>query len=219
MPTQFSETFSKLRRERGLSQRRAAEDLKISQALLSHYENGIREPRLDFVIRACEYYGVSADYLLGRTTAKENPMAAERIFSGDDFGDEALRNNANMRNFISFATLVFRIIRDRAGERAADSAVEYVSMGVFKLLKHLDIYDDEAAADVLSMPEAQFYPLCEAATRTAEAKLAAEMEAAEKDDGGEYAGKLKSEFPNTYSAVNRLVEKACSRITEIQERI
>ena len=61
----FSETMSALRKERGLSQRRAAADLNISQALLSHYENGAREPGLDFVRRACGYYGVSADYLLG----------------------------------------------------------------------------------------------------------------------------------------------------------
>ena len=44
-----------------------AADLHISQALLSHYENGAREPGLNFVCRACDYYGVTADYLLGRT--------------------------------------------------------------------------------------------------------------------------------------------------------
>lgn len=59
--------MSSLRKERGLSQRKAAADLKISQALLSHYENGAREPGLAFVCRACDYYGVPADYLLGRT--------------------------------------------------------------------------------------------------------------------------------------------------------
>ena len=63
----FSETMSELRRKKGASQRTAAADLGISQALLSLYENGAREPGLDFVCRACEYYGVSADYLLGRT--------------------------------------------------------------------------------------------------------------------------------------------------------
>ena len=67
MARSFSQTMSALRRERGLSQRAAAADLRISQALLSHYENGAREPGLDFLCRACEYYGVSADYLLGRT--------------------------------------------------------------------------------------------------------------------------------------------------------
>ena len=63
----FSETMSELRRKKGASQRTAAADLGISQALLSHYENGAREPGLGFVCRACDYYGVSADYLLCRT--------------------------------------------------------------------------------------------------------------------------------------------------------
>ncbi len=67
MGSSFSEIMSGLRHERGLSQRTVAADLHISQALLSHYENGAREPGLPFVCRACEYYDVSADYLLGRT--------------------------------------------------------------------------------------------------------------------------------------------------------
>ena len=63
----FQETLALLRRDRRLSQRQAAAALGISQALLSHYENGAREPGLDFVRRACDYYEVSADYLLGRS--------------------------------------------------------------------------------------------------------------------------------------------------------
>ena len=75
----FSDTMSALRRARGLSQRTAAADLHISQALLSHYENGTREPGLAFVCRACEYYGVSADYLLGRTEESGSDRAAEEL--------------------------------------------------------------------------------------------------------------------------------------------
>ena len=67
MARNFSEALCELRRSRGLSQRSVAADLHISQALLSHYENGARGPGLGFVVRACDYYGVSADYLLGRT--------------------------------------------------------------------------------------------------------------------------------------------------------
>ena len=58
--------MARLRRSRGLSQREAAAGLGVSQALLSHYENGVREPGLGFVVRVCDYYGVSADELLGR---------------------------------------------------------------------------------------------------------------------------------------------------------
>jgi len=73
MERNFSHTMSELRKARGLSQRAAAADLKISQALLSHYETGAREPGLGFVCRACRYYGVSADYLLGLA---DDPAAA-----------------------------------------------------------------------------------------------------------------------------------------------
>lgn len=66
MDRTFSSTLSHLRKEKGLSQRKVAADLNISQALLSHYENGAREPGLNFVCRACEYFEVSADYMLGR---------------------------------------------------------------------------------------------------------------------------------------------------------
>lgn len=74
MSTEFSRTLSLLRKERGVSQRMAAADLGVSQALLSHYENGIREPGLAFVVKACDYYHVSADYMLGRTLARDGSM-------------------------------------------------------------------------------------------------------------------------------------------------
>ena len=81
MARTFASTMSDLRKARGLSQRTAAADLHISQALLSHYENGAREPGLSFVCRACQYYGVSADYLLGLTeetgtSRREKELAA-----------------------------------------------------------------------------------------------------------------------------------------------
>ena len=63
--------MSSLRRKKKLSQRAVAGDLGISQALLSHYENGAREPGLMFVCKACSYFGVSADYMLGRSDSDD----------------------------------------------------------------------------------------------------------------------------------------------------
>ncbi|MCL2628632.1 MAG: helix-turn-helix domain-containing protein [Oscillospiraceae bacterium] len=79
MKTEFSNRLGKLRRDNGLSQRQAATQLGISQALLSHYENGAREPKFEFVLDACKFYKVTADYLLGRT--KQRKAEAE-IVSG-----------------------------------------------------------------------------------------------------------------------------------------
>ena len=81
MNPDFSRTLSLLRQERGISQRAAAQELGISQALLSHYENGIREPGLNFVVRACDYYAVSADFLLGRTLSRNGTtISTEELY-------------------------------------------------------------------------------------------------------------------------------------------
>ncbi|MBR2133337.1 MAG: helix-turn-helix transcriptional regulator [Eubacterium sp.] len=66
----FAKTLVTLRNERNISQKKASADLGISQALLSHYEKGIRECGLDFVIRCSEYYGVTTDYLLGVSNSR-----------------------------------------------------------------------------------------------------------------------------------------------------
>ena len=76
MDRTFPQTLSALRRDRNISQRQAAAELNISQALLSHYENGAREPGLNFICRACDYYQVSADYLLCRC---EEPNGAQSM--------------------------------------------------------------------------------------------------------------------------------------------
>lgn len=65
MSADFALRLSDLRKEKNLSQKEAASCLGVSQALLSHYEKGIRECGLDFLKRACNYYDVTADYMLG----------------------------------------------------------------------------------------------------------------------------------------------------------
>lgn len=65
MSADFALRLTDLRKEKNLSQKEAASCLGVSQALLSHYENGIRECKLDFIKKACDYYDVTADYLLG----------------------------------------------------------------------------------------------------------------------------------------------------------
>ena len=74
--SKFSEILSKMRKERGVSQKKAAAELGISQALLSHYEKGIRECGLDFVIKCSKYYGVTTDYLLG-VSENRNGMSSD----------------------------------------------------------------------------------------------------------------------------------------------
>ena len=57
----YTSIITLLRKEKGVTQKQAAEDLGVSQALLSHSEKGIRECGLEFVVRVADYYGVSCE--------------------------------------------------------------------------------------------------------------------------------------------------------------
>ncbi|MBQ8648529.1 MAG: helix-turn-helix transcriptional regulator [Clostridia bacterium] len=59
-----------LRKARGLTQISLQMQTGIEQALLSKFENGERIPPTDTLIRLADFYGVSMDYIMGRT---ENP--------------------------------------------------------------------------------------------------------------------------------------------------
>lgn len=73
----FSVTLTELRKEKRLTQKEAAAKLGISQALLSHYEKGIRECSREFLIKAADFYGVSCDYLLGRTAERTGEIGID----------------------------------------------------------------------------------------------------------------------------------------------
>ncbi len=86
MSADFALRLSDLRKEKNISQKEAASCLGVSQALLSHYEKGIRECGLDFLKKASDYYDVSTDYLLGLTESRHglNDIYAENELSSDN---------------------------------------------------------------------------------------------------------------------------------------
>lgn len=62
--------LKELREGKGYTQTKVAEDMYVDQTSISHYENGSREAGNHMLVRFADYYGVSIDYILGRT---ENP--------------------------------------------------------------------------------------------------------------------------------------------------
>lgn len=59
--------LKKLRKERNISQLKLSIDLNMNQNTISRYENMEREADYETLIKIAEYFGVSLDYLLGRT--------------------------------------------------------------------------------------------------------------------------------------------------------
>ena len=145
MKSAFAKKLSRLRREAGYSQRQAASNLGISQALLSHYENGAREPKLEFVIRACDFYSVSADHLLGRIDEKTRPTLPS------PHGCEGAPR------LISTACAVFDALEELSDEDLYAAAVDYLVIPI------------ETVAAQLSDPDTQYDPVRDAKLKMAEA--------------------------------------------------
>ena len=66
----ISERLTKLRDEKGATQEEVAEACGMSRVTLARYENGTRKPIPKNLSRLAEYYGKTADYLLGRDTTQ-----------------------------------------------------------------------------------------------------------------------------------------------------
>lgn len=56
-----------LREDHDLTQREMGEILSCSQRVYSNYERGELDIPTEILIKLADYYGVSTDYLLGRT--------------------------------------------------------------------------------------------------------------------------------------------------------
>lgn len=63
----LAERLKELRTENGLTLKQIATELSIPLETYANYEHGIRKPPIDLIISICNYYGVTADYLIGRT--------------------------------------------------------------------------------------------------------------------------------------------------------
>lgn len=59
-----------LREDRDKTQQQIAEVLGTSQTMYARYERGANELPIRHLLKLCDYYGVSADYILGRTQQK-----------------------------------------------------------------------------------------------------------------------------------------------------
>ena len=53
-----------LRKAKGISQRKMAEMLGLNQSTYSHYEKGIREPRIAMLRKMADVLGVTIDELI-----------------------------------------------------------------------------------------------------------------------------------------------------------
>lgn len=61
----FGDRLKELRKERNLTQEEISEICQVAKQTISNWENNVTQPPFDIVKRLAQYFGVTADYLLG----------------------------------------------------------------------------------------------------------------------------------------------------------
>ena len=224
MNAEFSRTLSLLRQEKGVSQRTAASALGISQALLSHYENGIREPGLAFVVRACNYYGVAADFLLGRTLSRDGTtIAPQELYDISEEKNNSMRGGVlallSKKLLVNSIGLLFDLLSKTGNREAIKAAANYLSSAVYSVYRRLYSADPSNNPDFFSVSVTRFQGgLAEADMKCSEAQFAEAMAAHVKEKGAmpEMTNDaLAHDYPVLYQSLFQLVHQTGERVNDL----
>lgn len=141
MISDFPRILTLLRKEKGISQKTAASQLMISQALLSHYEKGIRECGLDFLVRCANYYGVSCDYMLGRSPDRQgSTLTVEDIPEPDAAGKEnrsvgTVLPVLNKKLVANSLNILFDLLAKSGNKALVGEVSSFLMLAVYRMLR------------------------------------------------------------------------------------
>ena len=219
MREDFSRTLSLLRQERGISQRKAAAELGVSQALLSHYENGIREPGLNFVTRACDYYNVSADFMLGRTLSRDGAIiVSEELYDASQEKGSlkgSIMATLQKKLVVNTACVLFDLLGKMGSREAITAAGAYLSGALYQLMRLLyrasggnESYFSTSAADLDRGPVSADMML-------ARAQYAAALDGYEGEMPNLSDAALAEQYPGLSQSVAQVFHTTDERVGEL----
>lgn len=165
MNKDFPRIITYLRKERGLSQKQVAADLGISQALLSHYEKGIRECGLDFLVRAAEYFEVSCDYLLGRTVQRRlAAVTADDIPESDEIRHIKgnMINQINKKLLMNTTTVIFDLLAQIGDKRLTNAVSNYLMSAEYQIFRTIYCSEENNTQSMFSITKNRYKALTSA---------------------------------------------------------
>lgn len=179
MNADFPRILTLLRKEKGISQKAAASDLGISQALLSHYEKGIRECGLDFLVRTADYYGVSCDYLLGRSPDRSGmTLTVEDIPEPDAAGKENVMRGSilpvlNKKLIANSLNILFDLLQKSRNKTLINEVSSFLMLSVYRMFRVVYSANPKNQNAMFTIPRQVAGSYADAAMTVAEAKARA----------------------------------------------
>ena len=179
MNADFPRILTLLRKEKGISQKTAASNLGISQALLSHYEKGIRECGLDFLVRTANYYGVSCDYLLGRSPDRNGTtLTVEDIPEPDAVGKENVMHGSilpvlNKKLIANSMNILFDLLQKSKNKALIQEVSSFLMLAVYRVFRIVYSANPKNQNGLFTVPKQVASHYAAAAMAVSEANAAA----------------------------------------------
>ena len=181
MNSDFPRIITLLRKERKISQKKASSDLGVSQALLSHYEKGIRECGLEFLVRVADYYDVSVDYLLGRS-----PEPKGKTFTVEDVPDTSLEKDRmtpdaavaifSKKIVINSVNMLYAMIIKSGSKKLLNSVTNSINMAIYKAFRTMCSANPSNDANMFSVSENAYRQCADAVEKINESVLICESD-------------------------------------------
>ncbi|MBR6407333.1 MAG: helix-turn-helix transcriptional regulator [Clostridia bacterium] len=174
MNSNFPRVITLLRKEKGLSQKSVAQDLGVSQALLSHYEKGIRECGLNFLVQIANYYDVSCDYLLGRSNERSGALINyEDIPEPEQSGKEnRLKGSVlpalNKKLIANSLNILFDKLQGVNNKTLTNEATKFLMLSVYRMIRMANSTSPGFEKGAFSVSDAQYTALSTAAMQICE---------------------------------------------------
>lgn len=173
----FPRVLTHLRKDAGISQKKAAESLGVSQALLSHYEKGIRECGLLFLVRAADFYGVSVDYLLGRSLEKNGSAILLDDLPDEDAAGQGNRGAGSLlpvlnKKLICNSVAVVEDLLGASGDKELIQKVSlYLQISVYQMFRRLYNGNAENPQTFFGAPADEAGMMADSAMKKLEAEI------------------------------------------------
>ncbi len=179
MATEFNRIITLLRKEKGVTQKEAAAKLGVSQALLSHYEKGIRECGLDFVVRLADYYDVSCDYLLGRSADRAGTtLRVEDLPDGENNKEDnvykgSLLPTLNKRILFNSLNIIYDKLNLCSDKTVVTEVSNFLMLSFYRMFRLVYSANGKNNEKMFSVSQTTYNGYAQAAMMVSEAKARA----------------------------------------------
>lgn len=227
MNVDFSRVLTLLRKEKNISQKKAAADLGISQGLLSHYEKGKRECGLDFLVKSADYYNVSCDYLLGRSPEPQGKtISVEQIPEDDSSQKERVSNGGVMVTFnkkliINSINVLFSLLQKSKSASLVKAISSYIMLSIYQMFRIVYSANSKNDQNFFTVSKVTSSLITNAAMLMAQSEAATAAKSLEHGNSDTdvdisdlyiTTATLSEEYPNYYSSMVNLIKNSESKI-------